>query len=101
VINEIESWYLAGIPSEFLRTYRLPGLEFTDELTKEDFNQYYRGRFHSRIDFMHEILKYWQMDIARRKNHSFDYFVNSYLKQVLPCEKSPDKAKEEQAPSQD
>lgn len=82
VINEIESWFLAGIPSEFARVYRLPVIENTDETTKEDFNQYYRGRFHSRIDFMQEILKYWQLEVARHKNHSFDFFVNNYLK---PC----------------
>ena len=36
------------------------------------------GKYDSRIDFMFEILKYFSIDSARKKNHSFRFFVERY-----------------------
>ncbi|HUW86051.1 MAG TPA: hypothetical protein VMV55_04150, partial [Methanoregula sp.] len=56
----------------------VPDLSFTDELTKEDFNHLIPRKYDSRIDFMFEILKYFSIDTARQKNHSFRFFINRY-----------------------
>jgi len=78
VIKEIESWYYAGLSDESAQNLAVPDLSFTDELTKEDFNRLIPRKYDSRIDFMFEILKYFSIDTARQKNHSFRFFINRY-----------------------
>ena len=78
VIREIESWYYAGLSSESALNLNVPDLPFTDELTKEDFNHLIPGKYDSRIDFMFEILKYFSIDSAGKKNHSFRFFADRY-----------------------
>ena len=78
VIKEIESWYYAGLSRESLLSLAVPDLSRTDELTKEDFNHLIPRTYDSRIDFMFEILKYFSLDSARMKNHSFRFFVDRY-----------------------
>ncbi len=78
VIKEIESWYYAGLSSESVQNLNVPDLPDTDELTKEDFNHLIPGKYDSRIDFMFEILKYFSIDTARKKNHSFRFFIERY-----------------------
>ena len=78
VIREIESWYYAGLSSESAQMLNVPDLSFTDELTKEDFNRLIPGKYDSRVDFMFEILKYFSLDTARRKNQSFRFFLERY-----------------------
>lgn len=78
VIKEIESWYYAGLSRESGLNLGVPDLPSTDELTKEDFNRLIPRKYDSRIDFMFEILKYFSLDSARMKNHSFRFFVDRY-----------------------
>ncbi len=78
VIKEIESWYYAGLSPESVQNLDVPNLPFTDDLTKEDFNHLIPRKYDSRIDFMFEILKYFSIDTARKKNHSFRFFVDRY-----------------------
>ena len=78
VIKEIESWYYAGLSRESALSLAVPDLSRTDELTKEDFNRLIPRKYDSRIDFMFEILKYFSLDSARMKNHSFRFFVDRY-----------------------
>jgi len=78
VIKEIESWYYAGLTMESVQDLEAPNLALTDDLTKEDFNRLIPVKFDSRIDFMFEILKYFSIDTARKKNHSFRFFVERY-----------------------
>jgi hypothetical protein len=78
VIKEIESWYYAGLTSESAEYLAVPDLPLTDELTKEDFNALIPSKYDSRIDFMFEILKFFSIDTAGKKNHSFNFFVNRY-----------------------
>lgn len=79
VITEIESWFLAGITEEFSNKFELDSIEKTDEITKEDFNQYYIRTYKSRIDFMQEVLKHYSIEAACRKNKSFNFFFQKYL----------------------
>jgi hypothetical protein len=76
VIKEIESWYLAGLDDAASSILGLPDMETTDAVTKEDFNVLIPEKFDSRIDFMMEILKYFSMNIALKKNRSFAYFTS-------------------------
>jgi len=78
VIKEIESWYYAGLTPESVHDLEVPELALTDDLIKEDFNNLIPKKFDSRIDFMFEILKYFSIDTARKKNHSFRFFVERY-----------------------
>jgi hypothetical protein len=78
VIKEIESWYYAGLSHESALLLDVPDLPFTDELTKEDFNRLIPKKYDSRIDFMFEILKYFSIDSAGKKNHSFRFFAERY-----------------------
>jgi hypothetical protein len=78
VIKEIESWYYAGLTPESLQDLEVPNLPLTDDLTKEDFNRLIPRKYDSRIDFMFEILKYFSLDSARKKNNSFRFFFERY-----------------------
>ncbi|MCX6684151.1 MAG: hypothetical protein NTZ37_05415 [Methanoregula sp.] len=78
VIKEIESWYYAGLSAESAQYLAVPDLLFTDELTKEYFNSLIPSKYDSRIDFMFEILKYFSVDTAEKKNHSFKFFTGRY-----------------------
>jgi hypothetical protein len=78
VIKEIESWYYAGLSRESALSLGVPDLTLTDDLIKEDFNRLIPRTYDSRIDFMFEILKYFSLDSARTKNHSFRFFVDRY-----------------------
>ncbi len=75
VIQEIESWYLAGLDAVSSSLLGLPNFETTDLITKEDFIDLIPERFDSRIDFMMEILKHYSTQVAVGKNRSFCYFT--------------------------
>lgn len=83
VITEIESWFLAGLPPEVADYLGLDIIDKTDEITKEDFNTYYIKTYRSRIDFMQEVLKHFSIDIARRRNKSFDFFCQKFFENKL------------------
>jgi len=77
VIKEIEAWYLAGLNNECAKKIKIGLLKNTDEITKEKFNDLIPKKFERR-DFMVEILKFFNIDIATHKNRSFKYFINKY-----------------------
>jgi hypothetical protein len=76
VIQEIESWYLAGISDEDLHRLGLPDLLTTDEITKEDFNRMMPEMFRSRIAFLIDLMKCYSIPTGRKKNRSFDFFAD-------------------------
>ena len=86
VIKEIESWYYAGLSGECAQSLSVSTLPSTDELTKEDFNSLIPSKFDSRIDFMFEILKYFSIETAEKKNHSFKFFITRYHLKVPPTQ---------------
>ncbi|PWI49497.1 hypothetical protein CEE45_01515 [Candidatus Heimdallarchaeota archaeon B3_Heim] len=79
VIMEIESWYLAGLDPQSSKDLDIPNYGETNSLCKEHFNEIIPSKFDSRIDFMVEILKRYAIEIAKRKNSSFRYFMNKYI----------------------
>lgn len=78
VIQEIESWYLAGLTDGAAHHLGIRSFPETDAITKEDFNRVIPSRFSSRIDFMFEILKFFSVIEAVRRNQSFSYFSHHY-----------------------
>lgn len=79
VKREIESWYLAGLDETCCRKCRIPHFNMTDNITKEQFDNLIPRKFESsRIDFLKEILKYHQVEIAKQKNKSFRYFLEKH-----------------------
>ncbi len=87
IIQEIESWYLAGL--ETLDAYRLgthPVLS-TDQVTKEIFNTTIPPQYTSRIAYMLEILSRFSIPSACRKNRSFHHFMDRYY---LDCGGTPE-----------
>ncbi len=75
VIKEIESWYLAGLNDKARKELRIRTFRKTDNITKEQFDKLMPKKFDSRIDFMVEVLNRFCVEIAKRKNSSFDYFM--------------------------
>jgi len=80
VIAEIESWYIAGLSSELALKWDINDFQRTELINKEEFNLLYGKKFKSRIDFMQELLKHYELEIAISKNISFDFFYSTYLK---------------------
>ena len=78
VIKEIESWYLAGLNNTENKKFRIPIFSVTDTITKEQFNSLIPQTFNSRIAFLLEILRNFSIEIAKRKNKSFRYFIEKY-----------------------
>lgn len=78
VINEIESWFLAGLNNNWCRRFKIPSYTNTDNITKEQFNSLIAKKFDSRIVSMREILKCFSIETAIQKNESFKYFIEKY-----------------------
>ncbi|RUS97379.1 hypothetical protein DSM106972_084820 [Dulcicalothrix desertica PCC 7102] len=83
VIQEIESWYLAGLDDDSCKSLGIKLKESsTNLITKEDFNRLIPSNFKaSRIDFMIEILNLFKIDIAKQRNSSLKYFCDKYLQE--------------------
>ena len=78
VCKEIESWYLAGLDSsDGTQIGFKKVLGPTDKISKEEFNKMIPSRFNSRIDFMQEILNLFRIDVACKRNASFDYLIRT------------------------
>jgi hypothetical protein len=81
VVKEIESWYLAGLDEKACKKLRIRCFDNTDSITKEDFRHIYSNSIHSRrpeIDFYLDIIKNYDIDIAKRKNRTFRYFCDKF-----------------------
>lgn len=79
IVQEIESWYLAGLDEEASKNLKIKNLKDTNFITKEQFNKLKPNKFHSRIDFMKEVLKNFSIETAKIKNKSFKYFFAKHI----------------------
>jgi hypothetical protein len=71
VHREIESWYLAGLPDDNRWGLEVPAN--TSSVTKEQFDAAIPKAFDSRIAYMVEILKLFDVNTACGRNPSFQY----------------------------
>ncbi len=83
VRKEIESWYYAGLTETKFKTLGIEKpsrYKKTDSLIKEQFDQSIPKKFNSRVDFMIEVLKVYNLNtvINQETNQSLLYFVNQY-----------------------
>ena len=81
VKDEIESWFISGVDTNLkqFREFEIP--DNTEEITKEIFNEMWENsHFDSKIDFMMEISKSFDFDLAVSRNNSFKYFIEKLNK---------------------
>ncbi len=82
VVEEIESWYLAGLGDTARKKLNISSSKFkekaTDKLTKEQFMSLMPKKFDSKIDFLMEILKNFSIPTAKKRNKSFKYFYEKH-----------------------
>ena len=78
VTPEIEAWYLAGIDEEAAKQLKIRNLRDTNSLTKEQFDSMKPKSASSMRDFMAQILPYYSIETAKRKNRSFAIFAERY-----------------------
>ena len=74
VSKEIESWYLAGLTADGAAALKVTPPTSTDRLTKEDLDRLRPSEFDSELDFLLELLKYFDGTTACKRNQSFAYF---------------------------
>ncbi len=78
VVREIEGWYLAGISTEKAKKLGIQDFRETNEITKEQFNRLIPEEIGSRLVFMQNILKEYNIEIAKEKNKSLRHFLQKF-----------------------
>lgn len=78
IIQEIESWYLAGLDDASQKRLTLRPYKTTNHITKEVFNRMIPSFYTSRIAFMIEVLAHFSVTTAKEKNRSFRYFCSRF-----------------------
>ncbi|MBD3196076.1 MAG: hypothetical protein GF317_13540 [Candidatus Lokiarchaeota archaeon] len=78
VVEEIESWYLAGVDNDFLRSIGATNLMDCPSIyiTKEKFNHIIPKEM-PRIQFMRKILQSYDIDLALTNNKSLKYLFDT------------------------
>jgi hypothetical protein len=79
IIQEIESWYLAGIDDNGAKALGIHVPARTDFVTKEHFIRWIPRYYPSKIAFMVEVLKHFSLSVAVEKNKSFRFFMEHYV----------------------
>ncbi len=92
IIQEIESWYLAGLDEKAQKRYSLQPYHSTNHITKEIFNRMIPRYYTSRITFMADILSQFATDVAKERNRSFRYFYTRFI-QTVACEEKESREK--------
>lgn len=81
VKEEIESWFLAGIDSSInqFKHFNIP--PNTDLITKEDFDKILKEHsIDNKINFLIEVSKDYNIELASKRNSSFNYFLDKIKK---------------------
>ena len=79
VATEIESWYLAGITEQGGVELKIKAPASTDGLTKQDLDRLRPDRFDSELDFLIELTRHFDFDLACQRNRSFAHFCRKHL----------------------
>ena len=81
IVLEIESWYIAGVDNDFLRSLGAETIDTNSNyITKENFNNLIPNTMPRDI-FLSKILENFNIELAITNNKSFAYF----MKKVLNC----------------
>jgi len=79
VVEEIESWYVAGLTAQGRERLEIGEMENTNSLDKESFDELRQETFESRIDWMIEMLRYYSFEDGLLRNSSLQYFASKFL----------------------
>lgn len=83
VKDEIESWFISGVDTDLEEFSEFEIPENTEGITKEMFNDMWKkSHFDSRIDFMMEISKSFNFNLAIKRNDSFKYFFEKLNRMI-------------------
>lgn len=75
---EIEAWYLAGLDQLALQELGIQRVSDVDSVTKEQFDRLVGGKVHH-TNTMIEILKHYNVEVARQRSQSFNYFWGKHV----------------------
>ena len=78
VRREIEAWYLAGLSASATLELGIDRVLEVDAVTKERFDQLVGGRRQHQTA-MDEILRYYDVEVARQRSPSFRYFWQKHV----------------------
>ena len=81
VVREIEAWYLAGLDESDCQELGLQPISQSDQITKERFNLLIGGE-NVHTQMMVEILRRYDLEVARQKSSSFDYLLAKHCPTV-------------------
>lgn len=81
VVEEIESWYIAGIDKKSAEKMKVSLPDSTEKITKEKFRALKPKRFQTQLDFMLYLLNNYSIESAKKRNKSFKYFFEKYIEQ--------------------
>lgn len=73
VIDEIESWYAAGIDYRYFDLIRMSFIKDTQKVKKEFFNSQSLAKYHPKTNFLIEIMKHFQLKQSLKRNLSLNY----------------------------
>lgn len=77
VKEEIESWFLAGISNSLNEFKEIEMPINTEHISKEDFDKMIENsKYDSKISFLKEVSKNYDMDLAIGRNDSLRYFID-------------------------
>jgi len=80
VIREIESWYLAGVRQSYCRRLRIDYYNVTDNIGKKEFHEIIaKSKFKPRGVCCLEMLRNYDVTLAKQKNRSFNCFHDNHL----------------------
>ena len=78
VRREIEAWYLAGLDEAAHRELGLARVRNIDEVAKEHFDRLVGGE-DEHTNTMVEILRHYDVEVARQRSPSFGYFWQKHV----------------------
>ena len=78
VPREIEAWYLAGLNEAACDELGIDRVSEIDTVTKERFDQFVGGR-RQHQPTMIEILRHYDVQVARQRSPSFAYFWQKHV----------------------
>lgn len=83
VVEEIESWYLAGVSRNFLLDLGVKKwINMTDNVTKEKFVNFIPKRMPDLV-FRSKIVADFDVELAKNRNRSFGYFWDKILPNIF------------------
>ena len=80
VTKEIESWYLAGIDKKYCKKLGIEYRQRTEKISKKTFNEIVaKSKYKPKNYCMNEMIKYYDVSLAKSRNRSFNYFYTKQL----------------------